>query len=55
MSSAKSKYNNGQETILFLTKGSRHTFNYNDIRMPYDSVERMEAAKTKGILKNGKR
>jgi len=53
--SAKRKYNNGQETILFFAKGQRHVFNYEEIRLPYDSTVRIEHAKTKGILKNGKR
>jgi len=52
---AKRKYSNGQETILFFTKDENHIFNYNDIRLPYESTERIEAAKTKGILKAGKR
>jgi site-specific DNA-methyltransferase (adenine-specific) len=55
MGGAKGKYSNGQETILFFTKGKKHTFNYNDIRVPYESSERIEHAVTKGILKNGKR
>lgn len=49
------KYANGQESILFFTKSKKYTFNYNDIRVPYESTERIEKAKTKGILKNGKR
>jgi len=49
------KYANGQESILFFTKSNKYTFNYNDIRVPYESTDRIEAAKTKGILKNGKR
>lgn len=49
------KYANGQESILFFTKSNKYTFNYDDIRIPYESTERIEAAKTKGILKNGKR
>lgn len=49
------KYANGQETILFFTKSNKYTFNYDDIRVPYESTDRIEAAKTKGILKNGKR
>jgi len=55
LSGAKQKYNNGQETILFFTKGKKHIFNYDEIRLPYDSTYRIENAKTKGILKNGKR
>lgn len=49
------KYANGQETILFFTKSNKYTFNYNDIRIPYESTDRIAAARTKGILKNGKR
>ena len=55
MGGAKRRYSNGQETILFFTRGDRHAFNYNDIRLPYESTERIEHAKTKGILKDGKR
>ncbi|MBU4369967.1 site-specific DNA-methyltransferase [Patescibacteria group bacterium] len=55
MGGAKKKYSNGQETILFFTKNKNHVFNYNDIRLPYDSTERIAHAKIKGILKNGKR
>lgn len=56
-SPAKRKYVNNQETILFYTKGkeNKHTFNYNDIRVPYESTSRMAHAAEKGILKNGKR
>ncbi|MEO8065524.1 MAG: site-specific DNA-methyltransferase [Candidatus Doudnabacteria bacterium] len=55
LGSAKQRYSNGQETILFFTKEHNHTFNYNDVRVPYDSTERIEHAKVRGILKNGKR
>ncbi|PID83237.1 site-specific DNA-methyltransferase [Candidatus Campbellbacteria bacterium] len=55
MGAARRKFSNGQETILFFTKGTKHTFNYNDIRTPYESTERIEHAMKKGILKNGKR
>lgn len=55
LASAKRKYTNGQETILFFTKSNNYTFNFNDIRNPYESKDRMEHAKSKGILKNGKR
>jgi site-specific DNA-methyltransferase (adenine-specific) len=54
-SSVKKKYANGQEAILFFTKSKKYTFNYDDIRVPYLSKSRMEHAKEKGILKNGKR
>jgi len=52
---AKQKYSNGQESILFFTKSRSHIFNYNDIRLPYESTERIAHAKVKGILKDGKR
>lgn len=52
---AKRRFNGGQETIIFFTKGKNHTFNYNDVRIPYESTERIRHAKSKGILKNGKR
>jgi site-specific DNA-methyltransferase (adenine-specific) len=52
---SKRKYVTAQETILFFTKGNNYTFNYNDIRIPYQSTERINHAKKKGILKNGKR
>ena len=55
MSASKRKYNNGQEVILFFTKGKKYTFNYDQIRVPYESIERIEHAFKKGILKNGKR
>ena len=55
MGAARRRYSNGQETILFFTKGQNHTFNYDAIRMPYDSTERIKHAKKKGIIKNGKR
>ncbi|MFA5009318.1 MAG: site-specific DNA-methyltransferase [Candidatus Paceibacterota bacterium] len=55
MGASKKKYSNGQETILFFTKSNKHTFNYNDIRLPYESTERIQHAAEKGILKNGKR
>lgn len=53
--SSTKRYTHGQETILFFTKSKKYTFNADDVRLPYESVERIEAAKTKGILKNGKR
>jgi len=55
MGGAKRRYSNGQETILFFTKGDNHVFNYNAIRLPYESTDRIEHAKIKGILKDGKR
>lgn len=55
MGGAHQRFSNGQETILFFTKGENHIFNYNNVRLPYDSTERIEHAKKKGILKAGKR
>ena len=55
MGGARRRFTNGQETILFFSKGPRHTFNYDEVRVPYESTQRIEHAKTKGILKNGKR
>lgn len=52
----KTYFRTKQETILFFTKGkSPIFFNYNDVREPYHSTERIKAAKKNGILKNGKR
>lgn len=54
--SIKKRYNRVQETILFFTKHNKnYTFNYDDIRVPYESKSRIEIAKKTGILKNGKR
>ncbi len=55
LASAKRKYVNGQETILFFTKSRDYTFNFESIRIPYDSDNRIAHAKVKGILKRGKR
>lgn len=56
ISSSKRRYNQNQEQILFFTKNNKdYTFNYDDIREPYESVDRIKAASKKGILKNGKR
>ncbi len=52
---SKSKFANGQETILFFVKSNKHTFNAEDIRIPYESTSRIAHASKKGILKNGKR
>lgn len=54
--STKKKFLPEQETIVFVTKpGGEITFNADLIRVPYESTQRIAAAKTKGILKNGKR
>jgi len=55
LSYSKYRYAGGQETILFFTKSKKYTFNIEDIRIPYESKNRMEHAAKKGILKNGKR
>ncbi|MDR0676320.1 MAG: site-specific DNA-methyltransferase [Elusimicrobiota bacterium] len=55
LGTSTTKYTNGQESILFFTKNKKHIFNYNDIRVPYESTDRMKHAEEKGILKNGKR
>lgn len=55
-SACRKKYCNNQETILFFTKSNKDfTFNCDEVRIPYASDERIKAAQTKGILKNGKR
>ncbi|HHX81336.1 MAG TPA: site-specific DNA-methyltransferase [Acholeplasmataceae bacterium] len=54
-SPSRRKFVNNQEVILFFTKGEKYTFNYNDVRVPYLSTSRINAAKKTGILKNGKR
>ncbi len=55
LNASKVRYTHGQETILFFTKSAKHTFNSDAIRIPYESTKRIEAAKSKGLLKNGKR
>lgn len=52
---SKKKYVSNQEVILFYTLGNTYTFNYDDIRIEYESKSRIKHAMTKGILKNGKR
>jgi len=55
-SSTKRKYTNSQETILFYTMSkNNYPFNYDLIRQPYLSTDRIKHASSKGILKNGKR
>lgn len=52
----KRKYNNNQESILFHTMNKKeYYFDNESIRIAYESTQRIEHAKTKGILKNGKR
>ena len=55
LGAAKRKFSNGQETILFFTKSNKHVFNFEEVRVPYESTERSAHAREKGILKNGKR
>jgi site-specific DNA-methyltransferase (adenine-specific) len=54
ISAPKNKFVNGSETVLFFTKGEP-IFNFDEIREPYKSTDRMKYAAKKGILKNGKR
>ncbi|MCM1438480.1 MAG: site-specific DNA-methyltransferase [Roseburia sp.] len=54
-SATKRRYVTTQETILFYSKSAEYTFNYDDVRQPYDSEDRIKHAAKKGILKNGKR
>ncbi len=54
MSAPKNKFVNVGETVLFFTKGNP-VFNFNDVREPYKSTDRMKYAAQKGIIKNGKR
>jgi site-specific DNA-methyltransferase (adenine-specific) len=55
MNSSKKRYTHGQETILFMTRSDKYTFNADDIRVPYESTERIASAQKTGLLKNGKR
>ena len=55
LSYTKTRYARGQETIVFFTKSKKYTFNANQIRVPYESTERIRHATKRGILKNGKR
>ena len=55
-SGSRKKFVAAQETILYLVKpGGEPYFNADAVRVPYESTSRIEAAKTRGILKNGKR
>ncbi len=55
-SACKKKYVNSQETILYFTKSKKDfVFNCDEVREPYLSSDRIAAAQSKGILKNGKR
>lgn len=55
LSYTKTRYARGQETILFFTKSEQYTFNTDQIRVPYESTSRIQHARKRGILKNGKR
>ena len=55
-SHTKKKFIPNQETVLFFSHGKPNTFNADDVRVDYESAERMEHAAKKGILKkNGER
>jgi site-specific DNA-methyltransferase (adenine-specific) len=54
-SASKRRFVNSQETILFFTTGKSYIFNAESVRIAYESTERIEHAKIKGILKNGHR
>ena len=54
--STKKRFLPEQESIIFVTKpGADPIFNSDAVRVPYESTERIAAAQTTGILKNGKR
>lgn len=56
MSACKRRYNNNQESILFYTMHAKnYYFDYESIRVPYSSTQRIAHASVKGILKNGRR
>ncbi len=47
----KKRFIPNQETILFFSKGNLKVFNADDVRIEYESKERMKHATLKGILK----
>ncbi|MGI0439516.1 DNA-methyltransferase [Helicobacter himalayensis] len=56
LSYTKKKFVNNQESILFYTMDSKdYYFDYDSVRIPYESTQRIAHAREKGILKNGKR
>ncbi len=56
LSYSKRRYVNNQESILFYTLDSKqYYFDYENIRIPYESTQRIAHARKNGILKNGKR
>ncbi|GAA7159812.1 hypothetical protein VN0480_04700 [Helicobacter pylori] len=53
---AKKRYNHAQESILFYSMHKKnYTFNADEVRIAYESTERIKHAQSKGILKNDKR
>jgi site-specific DNA-methyltransferase (adenine-specific) len=54
-STHKRRFNISQEVILFFSKGDKYIFNFDEVRVPYESEDRIKNAINKGILKNGKR
>ncbi len=53
---AKKRYNHAQESILFYSMHKKnYTFNADEVRIAYESAERIKHAQSKGILKNNKR
>lgn len=54
-SPSRTRFVNNQEVILFFTKTDDYVFNSDDVRVPYLSTDRINAARKTGILKNGKR
>lgn len=56
LSYTKKRFLNNQESILFYTMDSKnYYFDYDSVRIPYNSTQRIAHAREKGILKNGKR
>lgn len=55
-SANKTKFASASESILFYTMSAKgYYFDCDSVRIPYESVERINHASKKGILKNGKR
>ncbi len=54
-SHTKNRFIPNQETVLFFSKGSPNVFNADDVRVAYESKDRIAHAAKKGIVKNGKR
>lgn len=49
---AKRQFKSQQEVCLYFSNSNKHTFNFNDVRLPYDRGN--DRAKC-GVIKNGKR